>query len=121
MLYKVQRKGGGRRLGLGNTFKVRNFSFYSTALNYDRFGWVRFIRFLPCKTGTEPDRTIFLNFIIGLIGFFFRFGFFGFFSRFSRLNRFFGSVCSPLVSGIIQEFLFIINSTVLGHASFHGT
>jgi hypothetical protein len=55
----------------------------------NRFGLVRVVWFKHYKTGNRTKPDIFLNILIGLIGFYFRFGFLGyFFFRFSRFNRF---------------------------------
>jgi hypothetical protein len=45
----------------------------------NRFGSVRVVRFKHYKTGNRTEPDIFLNILIGLIGFYFRFGFFGYF------------------------------------------
>ena len=45
----------------------------------NRFGSVRVVRFKHYKTGNRIEPNIFLNILIGLIGFYFRFGFFGYF------------------------------------------
>jgi len=45
----------------------------------NRFGLVRVVRFKLYKTGNRTEPDIFLNILIGLIGFYFRFRFFGYF------------------------------------------
>ena len=45
----------------------------------NQFGSVRVVRFKHYKTGNRTEPDIFLNILIGLIGFYFRFGFFGYF------------------------------------------
>jgi len=45
----------------------------------NRFSSVRVVRFKHYKTGNRTEPDIFLNILIGLIGFYFRFGFFCYF------------------------------------------
>jgi hypothetical protein len=62
----------------------------------NRFGSVRVVRFKHYKTRNRTEPDIFLNILIGLIGFYFRIGFFGyFFSSFLGLIGF-SVFCSPL-------------------------
>jgi hypothetical protein len=87
MVFILVLEGGGGYVNCNLLGLMGRKRFFISKPN--RFGSVRVVRFKHYKTGNRTEPDIFLNILIGLIGFYFRFGFFGyFFSSFLGLIGF---------------------------------